>query len=67
MANKKKLVSGQELSEKFVIYKPDQLSYQKLHLCNYLRELPEINPDEAGNSGSAHQGNKENRVTASIG
>jgi len=56
MANKKKLVSGQKLSEKFVIYKPDQLSYQKLHLCNYLRELPEINPDEAGNSGSAHPG-----------
>lgn len=67
MANKKKMVSCQEPPEKFVIYKPDQLSYQKLHLCNYLRELPEINPDEAGNSGSARQGNKENRVTASIG
>jgi hypothetical protein len=66
MANKKKQVSEQRLPEKLVIYKPDQLNYQKLHLCKYLSELPEIMPEEdenPGSEGKSSEGNEQRSLS----
>ena len=46
MENEEESVNRQKTPERMVIYKPDQLGYQTLHLCIYLRELPELNSED---------------------
>jgi hypothetical protein len=46
MENEEESVNRQKTPERMVIYKPDELGYQTLHLCIYLRELPELNPED---------------------
>ena len=41
MNNEKKGAHNAKIEDSFVIYDPDNLAYQKLHLCTYLLELPE--------------------------
>jgi hypothetical protein len=53
MAEERKIETPAGLADKFVIYRPDQLPYQKLHLCIYMRELEEGIPEEQEGQGCA--------------
>jgi hypothetical protein len=45
--NKKKQdIIGPNVEDGFVRYDPDNLPYEKLRLCEYLSELPELAPEE---------------------
>lgn len=46
MADNKKLPDGPAIEKTFVIYDPEKEGYEKLCLCEYLRELPEVSPEE---------------------
>jgi hypothetical protein len=37
---------GPAIEKTFVIYDPEKTGYEKLCLCEYLRELPEVSPEE---------------------
>ncbi len=39
--------SGEEKPEELTTYKPEDQIYQKLHLCDYLRELYEADEKES--------------------
>jgi hypothetical protein len=46
-ANKKKQdIIDPNVEDGFVRYDPDNLPYEKLRLCEYLSELPELTPEE---------------------
>jgi hypothetical protein len=34
------------IEKTFVIYDPEKTGYEKMCLCEYLRELPEVSPEE---------------------
>jgi hypothetical protein len=46
MKKKAPLKSNKEKLLNLTIYKPEEEIFQRLHLCEYLRELPEIVEDE---------------------
>jgi len=37
---------GPAIEKTFVIYDPEKTGYEKMCLCEYLRELPEVSPEE---------------------
>lgn len=50
-ANKKKQdIIDPNVEDGFVRYDPDNLPYEKLHLCKYLSELPELIPEDVKDS-----------------
>jgi hypothetical protein len=46
MKKKDQLKGNEEKLLSLIIYKPEREIFQRLHLCEYLRELPEIVEDE---------------------
>ncbi len=42
--------SGPNVEDGFVRYYPDNLPYEKLRLCEYLSELPELAPEDVKDS-----------------
>jgi hypothetical protein len=56
MADTEKPFIGSKAPENLIIYDPDNLPYEKLHLCIYMRELlddaekasEDLNPREQG-------------------
>ncbi len=46
MADSKEHRDDQAIGKTFVIYDPEKEGYQKLCLCEYLSELPEVSPEE---------------------
>ena len=42
MKNEEQEISKTNSEESFVIYDPDNLPYERLHLCKYLLELPDL-------------------------
>lgn len=47
MAENKRCSDDRPATEKtFVIYDPEKTGYEKLCLCEYLSELPEVSPEE---------------------
>lgn len=46
MADRKEHRDDQVIGKTFVIYEPEKEGYQKLLLCEYLSELPEVSPEE---------------------
>jgi hypothetical protein len=50
MNKEEKDISGTDMEDGFMRYDPDNLPYEKLHLCKYLSELPELTPEEVKDS-----------------
>ena len=48
MKDKPSAIEPQPARDEWVRVDPDQPAYQKLHLCQYLAELPEFEGDEPG-------------------
>jgi len=48
MKNEEQEISKTNIEESFVIYDPDNLPYERPHLCKYLLELPDL--EEEANS-----------------
>lgn len=46
MAEKKERPNDPATERMFVIYDPENEGYEKPCLCEYLRELPEVSPEE---------------------
>lgn len=46
MEEKDPLKGNEEKSLNLTIYKPEDQIFQKLHLCQYLGELPEMSEDK---------------------
>lgn len=46
MAEKRERPNDPAIEKTFVIYDPEKEGHQKLCLCEYLRELPEVGPEE---------------------
>ena len=46
MADGKEHRGDQAIGKTFVIYDPEKEGHQKLLLCEYLSELPEVSPEE---------------------
>jgi hypothetical protein len=46
MRKKDRLKDNEEKLLNLTIYKPEEEIFQRLHLCEYLRELPEVGEDE---------------------
>jgi hypothetical protein len=46
MAEKKECPDDKVIEETFVVYDPEKEGYQKMCLCEYLRELPEVSSEE---------------------
>lgn len=44
--------------ENMTVYKPDEPVYEVLHLCVYLSELPEIDPNYAADPGHTNSDSK---------
>ncbi len=47
--------AGKGMPRGFMIFRPEEEAFQRLYLCNYLNELPEIAENEAEDSGVAKQ------------
>ena len=48
--NKKQDIIDPNVEDGFVRYYPDDLPYEKLRLCEYLSELPELAPEDVKDS-----------------
>jgi hypothetical protein len=46
MAEKRERPNDPAIEKTFVIYDPEKEGHQKLCLCEYLRELPEVGSEE---------------------
>jgi hypothetical protein len=46
MADNKGHPCDLSIEKTFVIYDPEKTGYEKMCLCEYLRELPEVSPEE---------------------
>ncbi|MDD5009628.1 MAG: hypothetical protein PHC68_14665 [Syntrophorhabdaceae bacterium] len=46
MDENKKPQDDLSIEKAFVIYDPEKTGYEKVCLCEYLRELPEVSPEE---------------------
>ncbi len=49
MKKEEQEISKTNIEESFVIYDPDNLPYERLHLCKYLLELPDLEEEEPEN------------------
>ena len=38
--------NNKSIEDNFVIYDPDKLPYEKQHICEIIRDLPELTPEE---------------------
>lgn len=38
--------NNNSIEDNFVIYDPDNLPYEKQHICEIIRDLPEMTPEE---------------------
>jgi hypothetical protein len=48
---KEQEISKAAIEESFVIYDPDNLPYERLHLCKYLIELPDLVEEDDQKTG----------------
>lgn len=46
MKNEEQEISKTNIEEGFVIYDPDNLPHERLHLCKYLLELPDLEEED---------------------
>jgi hypothetical protein len=44
-------ISKPNIEENFVIYDPDNPPYERLHLCKYLLELPDLEEENSLKTG----------------
>lgn len=46
MEKKEKDRDDRGIGHNFVTYDPEDLPYQKLHICKIIRDLPELTPED---------------------